>query len=141
MLFTAIYEAATCPLPGYDDLTVQVLVNPTNKQWSYFLDGGLEASALLEQREGESATDWTQRQQENRTYRREKLGQALCEIFNRRAYGDLDFSTPAAALTTVEHEDMPDEIVMWLMELPITVRNARIEAMQKKLRSPSTVAT
>lgn len=138
MLFQPIYQTRACDLPGYGDLAVVVLANPTNKQWANFLDGGLDASHLLERADNETNEAWEQRRATNRAERREQLGQGLVALYGGKTFGPLDFSTPQAAIATIEHDDLPDEIVQWLMELPITVRRERIEAMQKKLRRPLT---
>lgn len=115
MLFQPIFETAACPLPGYD-LQIVVLANPTNKVWNDFLAGN-------------TSTDDG----------RQQLGRALVALYGGKAYGaELDFSTPETALASIQHDDIPDEIVSWLLQLPITVRNQRVAAMEKKLQQPST---
>jgi hypothetical protein len=137
MLFAQIFEKAECPLPGYEGLAVQVLANPTGKEWREFLTGGTGADPLLTRADGEIDADWAARVDASRTARRAQFGAILSTLYGKQAYGPLDFTTTEAALATVEHDDLPDEIVLWLLEVPITVHDQRIEAMQKKLRQPS----
>lgn len=138
MLFQQIYEKAVCPLSGYTDLAVQVLANPTGKEWREFLTTGTGMDPLLTRNDGESNADWAARAEASRTERRARFGAILATLYGRQAYGPLDFTTAEAALATIEHDDLPDEIVSWLMEIPISIHDQRIEAMQKKLRQPST---
>jgi hypothetical protein len=138
MLFQQIFEKVECPLSGYDGLAVQVLANPTGKEWREFLTTGTGVDPFLERDDGETAEAWLARLDASRIERRARFGAVLATLYGHQAYGPLDFTTAEAALATVEHDDIPDELVSWLMEIPSAIHDRRIEAMQKKYRQPST---
>ncbi len=147
-----IYADEACPLEDYESFGIRVLQNSTDAEWRDWLLGNLgtpdcAACAALRQpratrgkrgkpAEGPNPAAYCPACQEAR----ERFGRAGHAFFGPGT-PDLDFSSPHAALVTLERDDLPSELLMWLMLLPGAVRGRRAEQLAgnltRSLMSPS----
>lgn len=110
---------AACAHPEYPDAVFRILANPP---------GALYDALLM----GTTATD------EDAA----KLGAAMQEAYGGatvEAYGVVfDFSTPAAAVTTLQHEATPVDLRAWLRSAPIDLVVYEREELGKNFRASLT---
>lgn len=131
-MFPRIYEERRPPLSGYESYAFSVLVNPTRAEWTDFMSGELAArceshQALEAPQEGcEACLAATQTG-------RGCLGRALCAYYRKVSIDGLNFGTPAAALETIESDELPGELAEWLLMLPIELWRER----RQRLLAPS----
>ena len=116
MAFPKRYRGARPP--GYEDLTFQVLANPTGVLFQrYFGDAGTE----------EGAAD---------------LGAALSEAYNGarvEGYGVvLDFSTPTGAIDAVTSASLPIDLRNWIRNAPIEIVSYERDEVTKNFRDSLT---
>jgi hypothetical protein len=101
---------------GYDDLGLKIQVNPTNDEL-LFLAGPIPEDA------GE----------------RTRFGAALARSYDHakiEAYGvTFDFSTPEAALATLDNGQIPDDLQYWLRNAPVEVVIREREHITKNYRA------
>jgi hypothetical protein len=151
-----IYAPEVCPLDGYDSLSIAVLQNSTDADMADWNNGGLggidcpkcaklrapkvvrgrRAKAPAVNPQASSPAIYCADCQKARS----RFGTALVAFFGTNS-GDMDFSTPSAALVTMDRDDLPAEIVMWLFLLPQTVRARRFGDLEKNLLSSLTTPT
>src|SRR5687768_11248664 len=106
--FPRIYEDCACPLPGYEGYSFRVLANPTGAEkndWSMGHLGAAECAdcARIGTSRGKSKAvaprqAFCQACQEAR----DRMGRASVAIFGSSRVAGFDFSTPEAALATLE---------------------------------------
>lgn len=99
----------TVAVEGYDGLLLSVVVNLTGAEWA-----GLGASY-------DDAT-------------RAEFGRLLCKAYDGRRYeyggNVLDFSTPEAALATLEAPELPLDLRIWVRNVPWEAINAYLEGLR-----------
>lgn len=133
-----IYEAQACPLPGYDGFSVRLLVNPTYRQLDDWRLGTLgtpdcpECAAARETTPGAYCPDCTAA--------RERKGRGAAALFGPTLL-DRPCSTPDEALAVIDDDDLPAELVTWLLRLPVAVVNARLEELRPNSTGSSTTLT
>lgn len=111
-----LHESAHPPLPGYEHVELQVLLNPTKATWHDWSEANLSTA------DGRTA-----------------YGRALHAFYGTSETAGLDFSTPEAALATIERDDVPDELVWWLLSLPDHIVERRRTLIREQL--PKSFAT
>jgi hypothetical protein len=137
-MFKAIYKAEACPLEGYEDVTIEVLQNASNADMNRWLEGnlgtpGCDACQALR---ADAGADPKARCA-TCAAARATFGAALVRFFRTPVGVPLAVSTPAAALATLDDEDLPTDLLTWLLLLPNAVRTRRLDELQKNLRSSS----
>ena len=142
MAFQRIYVTEPCPLDGYDDLSVRVLANATDREWRTWAEGDLGAPGCPDcaklnepktprgkQSAPLGADPWPRRYCESCTKRRQQFGQSIVLFYGPRLL-DRDVSTVDAALALFDDDDaLPSEIVIWLQLLPSQIRDRRTKAL------------
>jgi hypothetical protein len=121
--FGPVYEYIRLdPELGYPDGTgVRIRVNPTKAQWAAWLDGSTAKPG-----ETEAA----------RAARQVALLAGLHALYGACDLPGFDFSTPEATRATWDSPDVPDELWVFLLQLPWSVIATRREAILKNaLRS------
>jgi hypothetical protein len=148
-----IYADETCPLEDYESFKLRVLQNSTDAEWRDWLQGGLgtpdcpDCAALRQPPVARGKRSKQPTQAPNPaaycptcTEARVRFGRAGHAFFGPGT-PDLDFSGPEAALATLERDDLPSELLMWLTLLPGVVRSRRAEQvagnLTRSLMSPS----
>jgi hypothetical protein len=148
---TPIYVEETCPLEGYEELSVHVLANSTVRQFEGWRSGhlggtdcpqcaklsapkvvrGRRAKAPAANPQASSSTVYCPAC----TAARAAFGQAVVAFYGPTLLGH-DVSTPDAALALFDSDDLlPSEIVIWLQLVPGAVRNRRQETLLGNLIS------
>lgn len=126
MAFPAIYkDDEKCPLEGYDGYAFRVLVNPSGDQLDDLRLGHLG---------GSDCSDCTEQTRCPRCAEaRMRYGRAMVAFFGQSKVKDFDFSTPEAALASLEQPGLPDEFLYWLLHLPEALFKSRRAELKKKL--------
>ncbi len=141
LMFPRLYDNATCPLPGYEAFTFRVLLNPTGAEKEDWAFGNLgnpicqECQAL--RTESKDQAVYCGGCMEART----RFGRALLALFGESQVKGFDFSSAAAALASLEQDDVPDELMAWIYLLPQSLWYARSEDLKKKLFGSSPTAS
>lgn len=104
MRFPRVYRDLPVEMEGYEGVSFNVLSNPTNRELEDFLN---TRSAEYEEVE------------EAREQGRETFGNLLHLFFGKSVVDSFDFSSPSAALATVESDDLPMDIKFWLKQAPL----------------------
>jgi hypothetical protein len=137
---------------GYDprDWAVDVLLNPSRATLRDWRDGGTDYAEGQQQVIGynriiiENTSDDAERAaaqqrideiEAERVERRAKLGRALHAFYGTTPAGRWDFSSPEAALATIERDDIPEEVITWVLLLPHAVSQRRQDLIVKKLHA------
>lgn len=146
MPFPRVYIDESCPLDGYDGLTVRVLGNATDREWREWAGATLgdpqcAACAALRTEdahaEGAHAEGATHEgaAHEGRSYcpactaARAAWGRSIVLFYGPKLL-DHDVSTPEAALALFDDDNaLPSEIVIWLHLVPGVVRVRRQESL------------
>ncbi len=153
-----LYDDATPPIPGYEGVKLRVLLNPPRAILEDFDHGGF--SATEHERAAMQACrtivdDKATTAKDRRTYqarldelerdiaeRQQRMGRALHTLFGtsepltlelQDGTVTIDFTTPAAALATMEEQACPDELAYWLAALPTEIPRARREFVAQNL--------
>lgn len=115
---------------GYADLSFQIRVNPTNAELMTLVRGSVPETADNEDAKA---------REKAKAQARATFGKALMQAYagaKVEAYGVLfDFSTPDAALATMELDGIPDDLAHWLRNAPVDVVLAEREAITKNYRA------
>ncbi len=144
------YDTVSPPIPGYHAVTFQVLLNPSRTVLELFDQGGFSADAsetatlhalrsLIENNATATKDRKTyqarlQELEGDIAARQERMGSALHALFGTSTplvvetdggSVTLDFTSPAAALATMENKDLPDELAFWLAQLPLEIPQTR----------------
>ena len=151
-----IYAPEVCPLEGYADHSIAVLQNSTDADMAAWNAGNLgvpdcpacaklSVPKVVRGRRAKTPTPISHPPSPmvycpRCAKTRATYGPALVTFFGANTL-DLDFSTPEVALATLDRDDIPAEIVMWLMLLPGTVRARRFGDLEKNLLSSLTTPT
>jgi hypothetical protein len=69
---------------------------------------------------------------------RARYSEALARFYQGGAGTDLDLSSPSALLATLSRDDVPSELLFWLLMLPQSVQERRYAELEKNYRSSST---
>jgi len=149
-MINPIYVNEPCPLEGYEDLSVRVLANSTDRAWQQWCMGNLgspqcaECAALRQPkvvRGRQKAGNKPQAEPNPHAYcpacqaARDAYGQAIVLFYGPDLLGH-DVSTPEAALNLFDRDDaLPSEIVIWLQLIPSAVRQKRQESLLGNLIS------
>lgn len=136
-VFPTIYENVTCPLEGYEGVTVRVLANPLGSTINDWVYGhlGVPFCPDCEATTGDRATTvYCPSCQQAR----ERFGRALSAAYAESRAPGLDFSTPEAALATIDGDNVPDEFVAWLLSFAPALWKERKDTIKKKLPGFST---
>jgi hypothetical protein len=153
---SAFYDTASPPAKlGYEpgEWEVTTLLNPPQGVLRDWRDGGTDyapgdVQILAYNRTiSEVGTDEERTQAQGRidaietarTERRAKLGRALHALYGTTRADVWDFTSPETALTTIERDDVPEEVIEWLLLLPGTVKQHRQALLVKEL--PTSYAT
>lgn len=106
-----MYQWQRCPLSGYD-LSVAVLANPADSVYlAYILYPAVQHDRVA-------------------------YGASLVTLFGARRYGLIDFRTVERALRTIEGDDIPHDLQIWLSEIPFLV----VEAWRGNVSRPMVAA-
>jgi hypothetical protein len=122
--FGPIYEdVPLSPDLGYPAGTaVRIRVNPTKAQWQSWIDGStVPPGETLEQK----------------AVREVLVLAALHALYGAATLPGFDFSTPEATRATWERPDVPDELWVFLLQLPWEIINKRREAILKNVSRSS----
>ena len=122
--FGPIYEdVPLAPDLGYPPgAAVRIRVNPTKGQWQAWLDGSTPVP-------GETA--------EQKAAREVLVLAALHALYAEARLPGFDFSTPEATRATWDDPDVPDELWVFLLQLPWEVIAKRREAILKNVSRSS----
>lgn len=122
--FGPIHEDVSLdPALGYPaGAAVRIRVNPTKAQWQAWIDGSSPAP-------GE--TD------EQKEVRQVVLLAALHALYAESRLPGFDFSTPEATRATWDSPDVPDELWVFLLQLPWEIVAKRREAILKNVQRSS----
>ncbi len=132
--FPSLYENVTCPLDGYDAITVRVLVNPTGSVKNDWVFGHLGDLSCPECGMGTDAYASDPRAYcPTCTQARQRFGRAFSAAYGETRSAGLEFSTPEAALATLDSDALPDEFVSWLLHYCTALWQDRREQIKKKL--------
>jgi hypothetical protein len=145
-----IHVDETCPLEGYEALTVRVLANATDADWRGWCEGNLGTPGcaackalnvppvLRGKHKAEAASIAAPSFCPVCAQARAQFGQAIVTLYGPTLLGE-DVSTPEAALALFDRDDaLPSEIVIWLQLVPGTVRNHRTETLLGNLTGSAT---
>lgn len=131
--FPKLYENHSCPLDGYEAITVRVLVNPTRALKDDWYAGNLGDPTCPTCQPGVYCDVHRES--------RERFGRALTALFSETNAAGLDFSTSQAALATLDSGTLPDEFVAWLYRFPAVVWARRVDTIEKKLIGSSAIGS
>jgi hypothetical protein len=134
-----VYVTEPCPLDGYDSLTVRVLANPTSSEWGTYGVANLGTpgcKACVKRRSPEGAPVYCPKC----AHERAVFGQSMSLFYGPELLG-ADVSTPEAAIAAFENDDLPDELLIWLLLLPHKVWTERHEAIAKNVFTSSSSAS
>ena len=139
--FPRIYENVTCPLDGYEAITMRVLVNPTGATINDWLYGHLGVPFCpdcdtVNTDDGPLAGPKAYCAACSQA--RGRFGRALSAAYAESRVPGLDFSTLEAALATLDGDDVPDDFVGWLLSFAPALWKERKESIKKKLPGFST---
>jgi hypothetical protein len=149
-----VYVTEPCPLEGYDTLSVRVLANPTSSEWRTYGVATLgtpdcEECAKLNVPKvvrGRRASVPTAPPPSPVAYcpkcaeERAVFGQSMSLFYGPSLLG-ADVSAPEAAIAAFENDDLPDELLIWLLLLPHKVWTERHEAITKNVFTSSSSAS
>lgn len=140
-----IYRDEACPLEGYEGVSVRVLQNASDADMKLWHAGNLGqpscadcAAARTEAQEAAAA------QAQGDVYclscaaARATFGEALARFYEGGQGTELDFTSPEAALASLDSRELPTELAYWLLMLPAAVRERRYAELEKNYRSSST---
>ena len=129
-----------------------MLQNPTSALFDDYLNGGLgteeerrriaAAEAVLSQppakgNRAEIAAKATLHELAPVMARRARYARAFSAFYGRSTVPGFDFATPEAALATLESQDLVDELLFWLLELPMAIVADRRASIRKNSRRSS----
>lgn len=122
--FGPVYEDVPLgPDLGYPaGAVVRIRVNPTKAQWQAWLDGARPAPAETP---------------EQQAAREARVLEALHALYGEVRLPGFDFSTPEATRATWDRHDIPDELWVFLLQLPWEIIAARREAILKNVQRSS----
>jgi len=138
MMFPRLYTdpPEQCPLAGYEGYSFRVLLNPTaseKRDWWLGGIGARDCEACAAARAANPPRPFCAACQE----RRDRWGRAWPAIYGTSHAAGLDFTSAPAALESITQEDLPDELLSWLIQLPDALWAARAEEIKKKLPTSS----
>lgn len=128
-MFPRLYADEACPLPGYEGYVFRLLLNPTQAEindWQLGALGGVTSGCA-----DCTATTYCDRCQGLRA----RMGRAAVAIYGTSHVEGFDFSTPDASLATFSMPELPNELLLWLYQVPDARWMARQKDVEKKLRS------
>lgn len=140
-----IYVDETCPLEGYEKLSVRVLANASDAEWRLWASAhlqtpGCKACAALRARPAD-VPDEHMVYCEPCAAARESYGRTIVAFFGPTLL-EHDVSTPEAALALFDNDAaLPSELVIWLQFVPGQVRERRTASLLGNLISSSTTPT
>lgn len=124
-------------LVEYSEITIGVLANPTQADIDNLLAGRAHPAEDLGLLKGDAL-----KAAEARMAERRRLGEALVSCYDGamvEAYGHrLDFSTPDAAVETINNPKLPADLAYWLLNVPWEVHQATRANLGKSLASSLT---
>lgn len=110
---------------GYGDLVFTMVVNLSVADFTLLVVG----YDTISETDGEA-------EQAKKRDQRLRYGAALSRAFSGRAYPyGLDFTTPEAALATLERQDLPLDLRFWLNNAPAEAAEVYLEGLRKNFRS------
>jgi hypothetical protein len=138
--FPRLYTTEACPLDGYEALSFRVLLNPTGAEKEDWAFGhvGITGCADCQAARNGAGKKTGQVYCATCTEARARFGRALVTVYGTSAVAGFDFSSPDAALQTIEAADIPDELLGWLYTMPGAVWQQRRDDIAKKLKERST---
>ena len=146
-----IHRTEVCPLEGYETLSVRLLVNPTGAEYADWTAGNLglpecaDCAALRTKpvprgrraRPAEPDADAPLIYCPRCTASRERFGRAAVALYGPRLL-DMPCATPAEALALLGSDQLPGELLIWLMLLPESVIARRQDDLIKNLNGSAT---
>jgi len=146
-MINPVYVNEPCPLEGYENLSVRVLANSTDRAWQTWCAGNLgqpgcakcaSLNAPKVPRGRKVVQDFAPNPH---AYcpacqaARDAYGLSIVLFYGPELLGH-DVSTPEAALNLFDRDDaLPSEIVIWLQLIPSAVRQKRQESLLGNLIS------
>lgn len=132
-----IYNEEACPLEGYGDLKIRLLVNPSGRELLDWQQGSLGMPGCETCTEENGARHYC----DDCAAARERKGRAAAALFGPVLF-DRPCQTTDQALAILDDDDIPSELFIWLLLLPDSVVNARIDRIYPNsngsLTTPST---